>query len=322
MHNEPNTIHGRLLYAIKGRLPQNHIAGKLMDLLCIGKEAVYRRLRGEVYFSLEEVATIALEFGISIDDIIVSSNHPNNRTFQYKTTEFVDLSEDDYYQMEEWVQVLKNIVQSPTLEVGEAGNALDHVFIYSHIHLCHFYHFRWKYQHKGFGAVKHFKEIGIAERHRNLQLQHMELSKQVKKTCYVWDYMIFQYIVNDIIYFRDICLLDKDDVENIKKDLKCLLDDLELIAERGCYETGNAVQLYISELNANETYSYYQCESFNLAMVKTFTLSALSSLNMQTTNEIRDLILSQKRQATLISASGEMQRIKFFRKQREILEAI
>ena len=43
----------------------------------MGKEAVYRRLRGEVSFTREEVALISRRLGISIDQII--GNHLSDR---------------------------------------------------------------------------------------------------------------------------------------------------------------------------------------------------------------------------------------------------
>ena len=49
-----------LISAMKEKLPQGtNLANLLMDILYIGKEAVYRRLRGEVPFTLAEAAVIS-----------------------------------------------------------------------------------------------------------------------------------------------------------------------------------------------------------------------------------------------------------------------
>ena len=66
-----NKIVNELITAMKARVPEKqNLAGYLADTLCMGKEAVYRRLRGEVSFTLEEVALISRRLGISIDQII------------------------------------------------------------------------------------------------------------------------------------------------------------------------------------------------------------------------------------------------------------
>lgn len=71
MINKPNT---NLIEAMKKKLPfKGKLADMLMDTLCISKEAVYRRLRGEVLFALQEAAITSRKPGISLDNIIGSS---------------------------------------------------------------------------------------------------------------------------------------------------------------------------------------------------------------------------------------------------------
>ena len=63
-----------LINEMKDRMPQDQsLASYLINTLCIGKEAAYRRLRGEVAFTLDEIAIISCNLGISIDQII--GNH-------------------------------------------------------------------------------------------------------------------------------------------------------------------------------------------------------------------------------------------------------
>lgn len=54
-----DSIVNELITAMKDRLPPNF----LTDTLCIGREAVYRRLRGEVAFTIDEVAQISCKLG-------------------------------------------------------------------------------------------------------------------------------------------------------------------------------------------------------------------------------------------------------------------
>ena len=49
---------------MKDRLPPGqNLANFLTDTLCIGREAVYRRLRGEGAFTIDEVAQISCKLG-------------------------------------------------------------------------------------------------------------------------------------------------------------------------------------------------------------------------------------------------------------------
>ena len=52
-----NYIVNELIAAMKERIPRGiNLANYLTDALCMGKEAVYRRLRGEVAFTFDEIA--------------------------------------------------------------------------------------------------------------------------------------------------------------------------------------------------------------------------------------------------------------------------
>lgn len=50
-----NGILNELISTMRERIPQDmNLANTLADILCMGKEAVYRRLRGEVSFTIDE----------------------------------------------------------------------------------------------------------------------------------------------------------------------------------------------------------------------------------------------------------------------------
>lgn len=317
----PNSIHDQLLNAIRERFPSKQIVGYLMDILYLGKEAVYRRLRGEVSFTLEEASTIAIELGISLDNIMGNEN-PKSRPFQLKLTGFVNPTAEDYHQMSEFIGFLQTVVKIPNTEIGGYGNSFEFSLTNAYDHITKFFYFKWFYQRKGKGGVKFYKDIVVSEEHRWLGQQHVILSKEIKKTYYIWDYMIFQYIINDINYFKEIRSLAADDVILLKEELHSFVDYLEKIAVDGCFETGNPVEFYISNINFDSTYSYMQCDYINLSLIRAFTLNSLASTNYRTTEDVKNWVLSQKRHATLISESGEKERIAFFKKQREIIDTI
>ena len=75
-----NGILNELISTMKERIPQDmNLANTLADILCMGKEAVYRRLRGEVSFTIDEVALLSQKLGISIDQIVGSQDRKSTR---------------------------------------------------------------------------------------------------------------------------------------------------------------------------------------------------------------------------------------------------
>ena len=91
-----NYIVKELINQMKERIPPGHnLANYLTDTLYMGKEAVYRRLRGEVAFTFDEIAVISHNLGISIDQII--GNHLSNRvTFDLNLLHSPNLMESYY----------------------------------------------------------------------------------------------------------------------------------------------------------------------------------------------------------------------------------
>lgn len=59
-----NELNTGLIEAIKEKIPANsNLANVLIDILFIGREAVYRRLRGEVPFTLTEAGNYLQKIG-------------------------------------------------------------------------------------------------------------------------------------------------------------------------------------------------------------------------------------------------------------------
>lgn len=88
-------LYNDLLEAIKSRIPQkSKLANTLVNLLFIEKEAVYRRLRGDVPFTFAEIAIIAKSLGISLDNV-VGSDISRSRPFQLKMINFEEPDEVD-----------------------------------------------------------------------------------------------------------------------------------------------------------------------------------------------------------------------------------
>lgn len=73
-----NELNTGLVNAVREKLPsKDNLANALMDILYIGKETIYRRLRGEVPFTLTEAAIISRKLGISLDKMIGVSFQDN-----------------------------------------------------------------------------------------------------------------------------------------------------------------------------------------------------------------------------------------------------
>lgn len=316
-------MYDNLLNTIKEEFPQKtNLVSALVDLLCIEKEAVYRRLRGEVAFTFAEIVTIANAFGISLDNL-VGTVTAKSRPFQLKLVDFVNPKEIDYDMLEQYVDVLGLSREDEKSELIDCTNILPQQLYMNYKYISRFYLFKWLYQCGAPGKAKRFDEIEVTDRFVGIQLASVEESRYVRNSYYILDPLIFQYLVNDINYFMSIHLIGKEDVELLKEELMKFLDEMEILATRGYFEeTGNKVFIYISSVNFDTSYWCVQIKNYHISMIKTFILSSVASLDEGTYEKLRKWLRALIRSSIMISVSGERQRVAFFKAQRELIQSL
>ena len=284
-----NELNTNLIEAAKEKFPaKGQLANILMDTLYMGKEAIYRRLRGEVPFTFQEAAIISKELGISLDRI-AGVSFSNNAMFD--------------------------------INVGTASNVIPQTLYLKHELLAKFRFFKWMYQNEHI-KCKHFEELEIPQKIINVQQDFAKLSHHIHSTDYIWDSMVFLHLINDIQYFSDIHLISDEMKQNLKEELLILTDELERLAIKGKTDFGNDVHIYVSQINFEATYSYLETSTLQLSLIRVYSINSLTTQDVQMFQSLKEWIQSLKKFSTLISESGEMQRIQFFNQQREIIDAL
>lgn len=316
-------LHESLLNAVKEKLPQGaNLANALSEILFIGKEAVYRRIRGEVPFTFFEISMISGKLNISIDSI-VGVSAPNSALYHIDKIKFVDPAEADYISFNNCIEAFRQVGRDPQSEVGSSCNRVPFAFTMKYDHLCKFRSFHWMYQHCKLEDIRPFHQITIPEKLMKMHKEHTKAQFSAGKTIFIWDSLIFSYMVNDIKYFNSIQYLLDSDLRIIKEELLTMIDELEETATRGRFEeTGKKVKIYISNTNFENSYSYVESEKFFFTLVWAFTLNGLASYDTDMFVFLKNMIKAQQRLSTLISESGEKQRIQFFNKQRELINSL
>jgi len=238
-----------------------------------------------------------------------------------KMVEYSNPGDIDFAMLQNYVDILHNGRDDPSSEITMSANIFPQVFYLRYDYLCRFYMFKWIYHHEK-DSVKAFDEIKINERLRRIQKDSILEHMYIKTSCFIFDNLISLYLINDIKYFVGIRLISPEDVQKIKEDILNLLDYLEEIAITAKYETGTDVYLYVSNINFENTYTYLQIHNYKISMIDAFLMNAAASLDESNFEKVKVWILSLRRLSTLISQSGELQRMKFFKNQREIVNTL
>lgn len=315
-------INNGLIEAMKDRVPAGmNLARVLMDLLYIGKEAVYRRLRGEVPFTLAEAATISGKLGISLDRL-VGANSANNAIFDLNLIRKDDPMEAYHDMLDDFLKLVTAINGDSVSEISTAANMVPLVFTMKYDMLSKFRFAKWMYQNQKIGMSDKFQDIVIPDKFYRKQKEYVEQVENIGHVCFILDNMLFISLVNDVKYFMSINIIGPEELHTLKEEMLAMLDSMCALANTGKFRSGKDIQMYISNINFEATYSYMQARNFYISMLRVFSINSITSKDADVFRNLKDWINSLKKFSILITQSGEMHRIQFFNKQREIINSL
>lgn len=316
-------LNADLIRALKLRFSNRKaLTCALVSMLHIEKEAVYRRLRREVPFTLAEAATISSKLGISLD-YLAGCNSGTGKPFQLALTEHENPLTEDFSMLQGLTTLIRRAKGKHEIEAGLATNVLPQSVFLNYEYITRFYLFKWLYLYDNKDTAKPFSEVYPSKKLKQVYRDYAEESRYIDRTTFILDPLVIQYLVNDIRFFSDIRLISPEDVQHLKNDISLILDNLESVAGRGKEEGAvKKVNIYISNINFDTSYSFAQTENISISLIAAFMLNTVVSFEESSFNRIKTWIHSLKRLSTLISESGEIQRIRFFEQQREILDTL
>ena len=316
-------LHRYLLQVLNKKIPeQTNLVETLIDILSMEKGAIYRRLRGEVPFTFFEVVNIAEKLDISLNNFIYTDSVQVDR-FELTIVDYVNMNELDYKQWDDYISLIGSVKNIPQSELAESSNVLPMTIYAKFDSLSKYYLFKYYYLLNESEDRVSFSDMVVPDRLQRIYRTYFAASKNFARTIYIWDNLIFRYLVNDIRFFSDIKLISAEDIQELQNDLLALLDDIEEITLNGCFkETGKPVSFYISDINFDADYSCVQINDFYMSHVRTFILNSVASTDQSSFRKIKKWIYSLKKSSTLITKSGSAFRVDFFEKQRKMISEL
>ena len=293
----------------------------LMDILHQERETVYRRLRQDVNFSIHEIANIASAWNISLDKMI--GINTGEVSFQMRKMNYIDPSEEESLFLQKVIQGINYMGNFPEAELMDICNKLPRQLIAGFDFLNQYYLFKWMYQYGNENEVVPFSQTIVSNEKSQLTADYYKAIKQVPTSNFILDRFIFEYLINDILYFHSIYLITDDEKALIKKDLNALLDYMFEVAYKGCYpETQNKVNLYISQISIDTNYSYVFAPDANICFIHVFEKFEIYTFNQEMVKNFINWMQLKKRTSVQISEVDEKSRIEFFTRQRQLLDKL
>lgn len=316
------TLNEKLIAAIKSSLPEgDNMAQVLMDILLIGRESVYRRLRGEVFFTFAEATKISKKLDFSIDSVI-GINESERAVFDFNLLDPRNKIEDYSAKLENYIRLYKQIKKHENSMARYALNNLPYAFYLGYTNLAKFKYYKWLYQTNMSTPHHSYADLKMPSNVIDLQKSFVAETKYINRTLLILDRNVFSAIVYDIDYFYKLNIITIEDVKLLKEELLEIIDDLESQAISGLYKSGTEVQMYLSNVDIESTYCHYEYGDQQYSHLRLYSINGIDSQIPKVCTRQKEWIDSLKRYSTLITQSGEMQRVSYFNKQRELINAL
>jgi hypothetical protein len=322
MENLNEEFYSRFIQILKETIPERGELSKMLsEILSIEKMSVYRRLKGGIPFTFAEIIAIAHRLNISLDNILNITTPYRSMPFRLHLQDYFNLTEIDYRMSEDYIKAIKAASNSPYSEFGFAVNTLPLHVIVSLPPIFRFFMMKWMYQFGNVNAMSPYSEINISERLSMLHREYIKEVQNIKYTFFIYHNFALQEMIHDIQYFKSIRLLTQDDIALLKESLYQALNKLENLSINGTYDNGNKIDMYVSGVSFETSYSYLMSENINVSMINAYTMGAVTSVDANVAETMKKWMLSIKRTSTVITGS-EKNRIEFIEKQMQILEEI
>ena len=312
-------LYNNFLASLQTRYPvKSDLVNALADMLHLEKESVYRRLRGDVHFSAEEMMRIAGKWDISLDNI-VSANPGKTLPFSLHMVEFLEPTEEDYAILEQHNRDLELVAADPKGFGIEIVNALPRALYARSEHLARFFSMKWCHKFKPENALP-FSRVQMPKRLRKIDLEYIEIEHRFSEMHSIHDPRMIENLVDEMVYYRSIGMLTCEETILLRDELLSLVDYMEEVTRTGYFpETGNKLFFYLSHIWIEAECQLFCSASFNLSMVKVLKRNFIASTDRSALDLFMKMALATKRMSVLMSQSNALKQAEFFTRQREII---
>lgn len=292
----------------------------IMETLSLGKEAAYRRLRGEVPYTFDDIMIIARKYNISLD-AIVGSRLPG---IVLTNTNIIDI-ENPVESYKEYLKsqtaIFKEINKRENGKAYMAFNLIPYVLYSTYRTLNKFRLYRWIHQMDTSGNQPLFKDTHFPEDMWTMHQETLNEFSRIQEVNFVFDKELFMNQVKDILLFVQLNLIDKESLLQLKTELLQLLDDITQMSSLSS-ENERKRSLYVSNVSFESSYLYFEAEDYHVCGLRLLGISVITTQDSWICQQQKRWIESLKRYSTLISISGEIDRFAFINKQKEYISML
>ncbi|MDR1436658.1 MAG: hypothetical protein LBI65_00925 [Candidatus Symbiothrix sp.] len=296
---------------VKNRLSPNlRLADVVGDVLSVGSDSAYRRIRGEKELTLNETAKLCRYFDISLDSVI--NLRSDNIPFKYTPLDLKDMN-NYYTYMKGLAALFDSIAKSGEKEI---------CFMAIDIPVAHF---------TPFLELTLFKIYTWFQSINNLQVTYDRFVsgldipflvdiyaaidnayKQIPST-EIWTNSTLDPLLHLIDYYFDMnCFEKKETADLIGYQLYRLIENMEKYA--GKEEKAKAIpfRMYLSPIDLMNDFMISKRDGITVTSIKLYTINGIFTSNEFFCSEVEKWMQNTVSKSLRLSGASEKERYKFF----------
>ncbi|MDR2408392.1 MAG: hypothetical protein LBE13_09830 [Bacteroidales bacterium] len=311
-----------LITKVRESIPKNiKTVEYLIGKLNISKESAYRRMRGDIPFSFDEVTVLALDLNLSVDEIV--GNDIENRVFfDLQVNDLVNSEESFLAMFKEYCKCIEKISKSKEKEMLISINRLCLFLLIKYDSLFKLFYYKWIHQTNNISVNPLFSKVIIPDEILAIKNKCKIVMQKLNNITFIVDRNMFLSIVREIQYYYSRKLISDKDMALLKQELINLINDMEDLMQKGCTESGSTYNFYLSMLDIETNTAWANGDDTNGSLFWIYSVNSVTVYNEKINYMHKKWIETLKKYSVLITQSNEILQVKFIDKQREHIENI
>lgn len=299
---------------VKNKLsPTLRLADVVGEILNIGSDSAYRRIRGETELTLSELTKLCHHFNISVDSIIHYQS--DNILFQYKPLDMLDMN--NYYSyMENLAALFEGISNAKEKEIYFMALDIPVPHFTPFLELTFFKIYTW------FQSINNFP-ITYEKFVESLNKDFLSKIYQTINNAYkqipsteIWTNNTINPLLNLMDYYFDLnCFENKENANIIVKQLLELIQNIERYTEKEVKEYKGEkapFRLYLSPVDIMNDFMITKRDGVTVTSIKLYTINGVFTSNEFFCSEVEKWMKDTASKSLRLSGASAKERYKFF----------
>jgi len=312
----------KLFEVLRSKLPdQFNMIVQLEELLHIGTNAIYRRVRGDTALTFRELVLICQKFGISLDEIF-NLNVNRGALFRYAPVNFTE--------QESYIAYINRLSDSlafykATPDTEILITALDIPFFYflNYTDLMFFKLYAWN-DTVTHTTITYEKFCNTLNKQKIIPVyQQMAKTWKLIPSKEIWTKQTLCTVLRLLEYYADTDAFEKKEtVRSLLSQLNALMNDIKKYADEGFKGMKTPFHLYLCNVDFDNNFMLIKRGGEKSCTIRLFTVNSILTEHQELCDETEKWINDMIMKSTLISETSAKARANFFKFAQNEIDAL